>query len=95
MTAATAQLDNRVLKVAGAVDADSVLALRAQGEAAISGANADLEVDLSGLETAHSVVLSMLMCWQRLAGSKHHRLTYTGMSDRLQELAALSNLNAL
>src|SRR5690554_7911588 len=48
--------------------------------------------DLSGLATAHSVVLSMLLCWHRLALEKQQSLTFQGASDRLLSLAALSNL---
>ena len=62
---ASVQLRDGALVVTGQVDADSVLALRARGEQLIRQAEADLVVDLSGLETAHSVVLSMLLCWRR------------------------------
>ncbi len=81
------------LLVSGRVDADSVVDLRQQGEAAIRSASTDLVVDLTELETAHSVVLSMLLCWQRLAGSLGRSLSYRGVSERLASLAALSHLD--
>ncbi|MCK0107083.1 STAS domain-containing protein [Marinobacter sp. S0848L] len=87
-------LDGSVLSVAGEVDASSVLELRKQGEKLVSGAQGSLTVDLAGLQTAHSAILSMLMCWQRLAQTKQVSLAFEGASERLQSLAALSNLDA-
>ncbi|MED5467219.1 MAG: STAS domain-containing protein, partial [Pseudomonadota bacterium] len=78
--------DGATLRVTGDVDADTVLALRKQGEQEIQQADGTLEVDLSGLGTAHSVVLSMLLCWQRLALSRHCHLSFTGASERLRSL---------
>ena len=87
-------LDGSVLSVAGEVGASSVLELRKQGEKLVSGAQGSLTVDLAGLQTAHSAILSMLMCWQRLAQTKQVSLAFEGASERLQSLAALSNLDA-
>ncbi|MGC8121136.1 STAS domain-containing protein [Marinobacter sp. VGCF2001] len=84
--------EGAVLKVSGDVDAGTVLGLRKQGEQAIRQAEGALDIDLSGLGTAHTVVLSMLLCWQRLAQSRHCQLSFTGASERLRSLAALSNL---
>jgi len=92
--AAMAWLEGNCISVAGKVDADTVLVLREQGERLIAEAGKPLTVDLSGLETAHSVVLSMLLCWHRLALEKECPLNFTGASDRLLSLAALSNLDA-
>jgi len=85
-------LSGPVLTVTGDVDAESVIALRAQGEALIRAASGPLTVDLSELGTAHSVVLSMLLCWQRVAQQLHRPMTFRGANERLVSLAALSNL---
>jgi phospholipid transport system transporter-binding protein len=85
-------LSGPVLAVTGDVDAESVIGLRAQGETLIRGATGPLTVDLSELGTAHSVVLSMLLCWQRLAQQLQRPMTFRGASERLVSLAALSNL---
>ena len=82
-----------VLAVTGEVDADTVIALRAQGENFIRQATGPLTVDLSGLATAHSVVLSMLLCWQRLAQQVRCPMTFRGANKKLVSLAALSNLD--
>src|SRR5690606_25682124 len=87
-------LEGASLRVSGEVDAVSVVALRKQGEKLIDGAEGSLAVDLSGLATAHSVVLSILMCSRRLAASTELALSFAGASDRLVSLAALSKLEA-
>ena len=87
------QLSDGVLIVSGEVTADTVVGLRKQGEKLIRSVSADLVVDLDGLVTAHSVVLSMLLCWQRLAHQAGITLSFRGVSGRLVSLAALSNLD--
>lgn len=87
-----AQLVDGVLVVTGEVSADTVVTLRKQGEKLIGTASGNLVVDLDGLVTAHSVVLSMLLCWQRLAHQAGLSLSFRGVSGRLASLAALSNL---
>ncbi|NWO06144.1 MAG: STAS domain-containing protein [Alteromonadaceae bacterium] len=86
-------LEGQTLAVSGEVDADSVIALRKAGERLISQATGPLTVDLSALATAHSAVLSMLLCWQRLAIQRSLQLAFRGGSERLVSLAALSNLD--
>ena len=94
MTASVSQvqLKDGILYVTGEVRSDTVVALRQQGERLIASSGRDLQVNLEGLEEAHSVVLSMLLCWQRFAARKNISLTYQGVSQRLSSLAALSNL---
>ncbi len=86
------QLNNNVLSVSGAVNAQTVVTLREQGEELISTAGKELIVDLKNLDTAHSVVLSMLLCWQRLARKRGISLSYRAVGSRLASLAALSNI---
>ncbi|MDO6443749.1 MULTISPECIES: lipid asymmetry maintenance protein MlaB [unclassified Marinobacter] len=81
-----------VLAVAGAIDAHTVLPLRAEGERLIKTASGSLVVDLEGLTTTHSAALSMLLCWSRLAEKQGVSLSFTGAPERLVSLAALSNL---
>ncbi|KPQ28085.1 MAG: putative NTP binding protein (contains STAS domain) [Marinobacter excellens HL-55] len=86
------ELDGATLRVTGEVDANTVVQLRNRGEELINASSGVLAIDLFGLLTAHSVVLSMLLCWQRLALVNQIKLSFDGASDRLQSLAALSNL---
>lgn len=87
-----AQLEADVLCVSGAIDAHNVAPVRAEGERQIKTASGNLVVDLGGLSTTHSVILSMLLCWSRLAEKHGVLLSFTGAPDRLVSLAALSNL---
>ncbi|EON93730.1 NTP binding protein (contains STAS domain) [Marinobacter lipolyticus SM19] len=89
---ARVELSGDILKVSGSVDPLTVVSTRKQGEALIQSASGNLTVDLSALENAHSVVLSLLLCWQRCADELGRSLLFTGVSDRLYSLAALSNL---
>lgn len=86
------RLEAGALFVSGAIDAHNVAALRAEGEGLIAGVRDSVVVDLSGLSTTHSVILSMLLCWSRLAEKQGVSLTFTGAPDRLVSLAALSSL---
>lgn len=87
-----AELDAGVLSVFGAIDAHNVAPVRAEGERLVQTVSGSLAVDLGGLSSAHSVILSMLLCWSRLADKQGVSLSFTGAPDRLVSLAALSNL---
>lgn len=95
MTAAqaTVTLNDDKLTVSGNIDPLTVVDLRKEGETLILGSKADLVVDLTAMSTAHSVVLSLLLCWQRLARGRSQTLHFTGVSERLGSLAALSGLD--
>jgi len=86
------QLQDGVLMVSGPVDTRSVIPLRAEGERLITSARGSLVVDLKGLSTTHSVALSMLLCWSRLAEKQGLSLSFRDAPARLISLAALSNL---
>lgn len=90
---ARAELTGRILTVSGYIDPLTVLSVRKQGEALIASAPDDLTVDLSGMGTGHSVVLSLLLCWQRCAARNGHSLRFSGASDQLVALASLSSLD--
>ncbi|WP_404363812.1 lipid asymmetry maintenance protein MlaB [Marinobacter sp.] len=92
------------LVVTGEVTADSAVGLRADGERLIRSRNVrdsapagkagtEIGIDLQGVVTASSIVLSLLMCWQRLAVSEGLHVRYSGISDRLHSLASLSGLD--
>ena len=95
MTAAPARVEiaGDTLTVSGDIGPLNVLPVRAQGESLIAAAGGDLTVDLTAMGAAHSVVLSLLLCWQRQAASQGKALVFSGASDRLVSLASLSNLD--
>ena len=84
-------IDHR-LSVTGDITPDNAVAIRGEGERLIAAKNQEVVVDLSGLGAAHSVVLSLLLCWIRLARSRGQRLSFEGVDAQLASLAALSGL---
>lgn len=93
--APSVQLKQGVLLVAGEIDVHTVIPLRAEGERLIKTARESpksLVVNLQGLSTTHSAVLSMLLCWSRLAEKQGISLSFAEAPERLVSLAALSNL---
>lgn len=89
------QIDDHKFAVSGQVDSSSVLALRAEGERLIGACQPEqnLCIDLADLATASSIVLSLLLCWQRQATARKVTLQYSGVGERLRALASLSNLD--
>lgn len=90
------QQGDGTLAVSGYVTADNVVGLRNQGEqrlGAINSAHGEVEINLTGVENAHSILLSLLLCWQRAAIARHQTLIYSGISERLLSLSTLSGLN--
>lgn len=90
---ATVRLDKNVLVVEGEVNPATVVGVRREGERLIDQAGAGLRVDLIGITAAHSVVLSLILCWLRYAEAHHCHLQVSGAGDRLCSLAALSGLH--
>ena len=81
------------LRVMGDIGPDNVCHIRNEGERLIAEENQNFVVDLSGLGAAHSVVLSLLLCWMRLARSRKQSFSLEGTGHRLRSLARLSGLN--
>jgi len=81
------------LAVCGQVTADNVVALRSEGERWLGALGQEVGINLAGVENAHSIVLSLLLCWQRAANARNQTLIYSGISERLLSLCALSGLS--
>lgn len=90
---ASVELLDGGLMVRGPVNPDTVLPLRQAGERLITSTSGPLRVDLSGVDAAHSVLLSLLLCWQRTANGQQRSVRFTGIGERLHSLAALSGLD--
>lgn len=89
-------LEGNTLLVTGEVDALNAPALRRQGAELIATApGSGLTVDLAGLATASSVLLSLLLCWQRAGVARDLSLSFTGASADLAELARLNGVAAV
>lgn len=87
--------DDGVLLLSGVLDHSNVVNAREQGEALLGQASGRCSVSLSGLESAHSAVLSLLLCWLRFAGKRQLSLTFVDMPDRLYDMARVSGLDDL
>ncbi len=81
------------LAVCGQVTADNVVVLRSEGERWLGSLGREVEINLAGVENAHSIVLSLLLCWQRAAKACNQNLIYSGISERMLSLCALSGLS--
>lgn len=83
------------LALSGRVTADNAVALREQGKRwlAAQAGNQPLTVGLGGAETASSVLLSLLLCWQREASRQQRELLFSDASAGLTELAKLNGVS--
>lgn len=95
MTGAPCELTGAggALALSGVVTPDSVLALRRDGDARIRQGEGLLELDLAGVTGASSVLLSLLLCWQRLAAAQQRPLRYCNAPDDLVALAVLGGVD--
>ncbi len=82
------------LRVDGILDFGSVGPLLAQGEA-LMPRTGQVQIDLSGVESANSAGLALLLEWLDLAQARGVRLRYLGMPESLTRIAAFSNLGTL
>lgn len=92
---ATVRTDGNRLVIAGQVTADNVISLRRQGESwLVSLPPATRAVaDLSAAAPASSVLLSLLLCWQRAAGRQGVGLQFAGIPGELAELSRLNGVS--
>ena len=79
------------LRIEGVLDFDSVVPLLAQGERLMPRAG-QVRIDLSGVESANSAGLALLLEWLDLACSRQLDLRYLAVPESLTRIAALSNL---
>ncbi|SFR51788.1 phospholipid transport system transporter-binding protein [Marinobacter daqiaonensis] len=94
MKASVTEEGNRLI-LGGVVTADNALALRQQGERWLSSRTRGdrLSVDLSAVESASSVLLSLLLCWLREARRMNLTLAVKGASGQLLELSRLNGVS--
>ena len=93
--AAVSWQEPNLLLLSGEVDFESVESARTQGEQLIDRSPASFAVDLSGLSSAHSVALSLLMRWYAYARQKGKALHIQGMPAKLFDVARVSGLETV
>ncbi|MFE8072101.1 STAS domain-containing protein [Marinobacteraceae bacterium S3BR75-40.1] len=87
--------DQGTLFLGGHLDNDNIVAAREQGEQALRRAEGEMKLDLSGLESFSSVVLSLLLCWMRLARRQGIELILVHIPPKLFDMARVSGLDTL
>lgn len=83
-----------VLRVEGALDFGTVRGLLSQGESLIPKSG-PVEIDLSGVDSANSAGLALLLEWLDIARSRGAELRYVAIPESLARIAELSNLGSL
>lgn len=87
--------ENRI-QIAGAFTETDVLSLRPKLESMIvSRASADLEIDLSQLESVSSPLLSMFLCLYRQADASGCQLAYTDLPQKLYDMARVGGVESI
>lgn len=88
-------VSGNTLVLRGDVTPDNVMSVRKEGEALITGMGASIIADLSETGAAHSVVLSLLLCWSRCAAEQQKSFQVAGAGVRLRALASLCGFEPL
>ncbi len=85
--------DQQHIRLQGEIDFANAKALQVQLSAAVTQAGSQVCVDLSGVEHANSVGLSLLLSAARNADERGARLTFSGLPKQLQSMAAVCGLD--
>jgi len=83
------------LSLSGQMDHDTVVRARELGERLLAEEQGPWRINLGGLESAHSGVLSLLLCFLRAADRHQQSITFVEMPDRLYDMARMSGLDQL
>ncbi len=83
------------LSLSGRMDHDAAVDAREQGERLLAEDPGPWRINLRGLESAHSGVLSLLLCFLRAADRHQRSITFVEMPDRLYDMARMSGLDQL
>lgn len=82
------------LCVTGHVDFTNVVEMNSIGEKYINGLQ-DVSVDLSGLSSADSSSLAMLVSWIRCAKSQHKAIVFKNVPQPILDLGRVCGLDAI
>ncbi len=91
-TAVTWQEPN-MLRVSGEVDFATAAAIRREGEELINRAPDAFVVDLGGLDSTHSVALSVLLRWLAVARQQNKACRIERIPAKLLDVARVSGLD--
>ena len=94
-TGAVSWQEPGVLQVMGDVNFTTVTEVRQAGEKLIDRAPSSFSVDLEGLTSAHSVVLSLLVRWLAHAKRQDKAFELRGMPAKLFDVARVSGMETI
>lgn len=89
------RLESGELSIAGRMDHDEVAKAREEAERLLIEMQGPGRIHLKGLESAHSGVLSLLLCLIRAADRHQREIVFVDMPDRLYDMARMSGLDQL
>lgn len=89
------KIDATTIRLAGDVFTDEAPEVVSNVEALFAATSGELVVDLSGLKSANSAMLSVLLCLLRSSASQNKTLIFSGISTRLFDLSRVSGLDKI
>lgn len=90
------QATHHGFSIAGSVNFNNVVSLRADGEKLISqNTSHALTIDLSAMTESDASCFSLLLCWVRYAHQKKCTLTFLHASSSLQRMSQLFKLREI
>jgi phospholipid transport system transporter-binding protein len=91
-TAELRQIDSGHFAVVGEIGFDTVRGLLASGATRLAGADAQFEVDLSGVTKGDSAGLALLIEWLKQAARSGKTVRFTRVPGQLRALAQISEI---
>lgn len=79
----------------GELDFDSVPAVLEQSRSLFREEQADMDIDLGGLQRGNSAALGLMLEWMRLAGAWNRKVHYHNVPDDLLAVAKVSDLDSI
>ena len=87
------KMDGKTLRLSGDLDFSNVMPLYQQSLALFQMNTTSVCVDFSGLTTANSVVLALMVSWIRLAKQQAKTIQLKNISQEIMSLAKSSGLD--
>ncbi|WP_020409649.1 STAS domain-containing protein [Hahella ganghwensis] len=90
--------DGATLALTGHIDFDNCVKVMQEGERYLSGSagtGKNVCIDVSGVENAHSVLLSVLLRWLALSEKVQLEASVSGLSGKMFEVARVSGIDTV
>ncbi|CBL44222.1 STAS domain protein [gamma proteobacterium HdN1] len=95
MKAALEKLSDSAWTLRGDIKYANAVEIREQGERLLESSAQSVGVDLSGMTSATSVAISVLLCWLRAAQKRGKSLSFNHLPQNLLDVARVSGLDKL